>query len=187
MEFAMDRKLVKDVMIPLEECPVVASDGVLSDALRALDEAQKRLPSGRQPYRAVLVVDADQKVIGKLGQWAFLMALEPKYAVHKDLGRLARAGVDPELVSAMMHHYQFFQDSLSDLCRRAAGMKTRDVMRPVEDSIDESAPLSQAIHKMVLSQTLSVLVTRGAEAVGLIRLSDLFDEVAEEMKRFDNE
>jgi CBS domain-containing protein len=181
----MDRKRVKDLMIPLEECPVVDSRATLSEALLALDEAQKRLPSGRQPYRAVLVKDEDGRIVGKLGQWAFLMALEPKYAVHKDLGRLARAGVDPELVSAMMHHYQFFQDSLRDLCRRASTMTVREVMRPVEDNIDEDAPLNQAIHKLVLSQTLSVLVTRGAEVVGLIRLSDLFDEVAVEMKRPD--
>lgn len=178
----MDEKLVRNVMIPLEECPVVSNDSTLVDALLALDEAQKRLPSGRQPYRAVLVEDEKNRVVGKLGQWAFLMALEPKYAVHKDLGRLARAGVDPELITSMMEHYRFFQDSLSDLCHRASGIRVRDVMRPVEDSIDELAPLSQAIHQMVLAQTLSILVTRGSTVVGLIRLSDLFDVVGEHMK-----
>jgi len=95
---------------------------------------------------------------------------------------MARAGVDPELVTSMTEHYRFFQENLSDLCVRSAHMKVKDVMRPVEDSIDEAAPLSQAIHKMVLSHTLSTLVTRGSTVVGLIRLSDLFDEVAEHMR-----
>ena len=178
----MDEKQVKDVMISLEEYPVVKEDAVLVDALLALDDAQKRLPSGRQPYRAVLVVDENKNVVGKLGQWVFLTALEPKYAVYGDMGKLARAGVNPQLITSMMEHYRFFQDRLPDLCRRAAGISVRDVMRPVEDSIDENAPLSQAIHKMVLGQTLSILVTSGASVVGLIRLSDLFDVVADYMK-----
>ncbi len=180
----MDKTIVKDVMIRLEEYPVVSADATLADALLALEEAQKRLPPGRQPYRAVLVVDRDKRVVGKLGQWAFLMALEPKYAVHGDMGKLARAGVDPALIDSMMEHYRFFQDSLSDLCARAAGIRVSDIMRPVGDSVDESAPLSHAIHKMVLGQTLSILATSGAEAVGLVRLSDLFDVVADYMKRF---
>jgi CBS domain-containing protein len=180
----MDKTAVKDVMIPLEEYPVVSEDATLVDALLALDEAQNKLPPGRQPYRAVLVVDRGRQVVGKLGQWTFLMALEPKYAVHGDMGRLAKAGVDPGLIESMMEHYRFFQDSLSDLCARAAGIGVREIMRPVGDSVDEGAPLSHAIHKMVLGQTLSILATRGAEAVGLVRLSDLFDVVADYMKRF---
>lgn len=183
-ESPMDKTTVRDVMIPLEEYPVVSATATLADALAALDEAQKRLPPGRQPYRAVLVADENKNVIGKLGQWAFLMALEPKYAVHGDMGKLARAGVDPALIESMMEHYRFFQDSLSDLCARAAGLGVREIMRPVGDSVEENAPLSHAIHKMVMGQTLSILAVRGGEVVGLVRLSDLFDVVADNMKRF---
>ncbi len=178
----MDKKLVEHVMIPLDEFPVVGEDATLVEALRALDDAQSRLPAGRQPYRAVLVKDRDKRVVGKLGQWAFLMALEPKYAVHEDLERLDRANVDPELVASMMEHYSLFQNSLSDLCQRAAGIRVRDVMRPVENSIGAQAPLTQAIHRMVLAQSLSLLVTRGADVVGLIRLSDVFEAVADYMR-----
>jgi CBS domain-containing protein len=179
----MDKTTVKDVMIPLEECPVIAPDATLVDALLALDEAQKRLPSGRQPYRAVLVAGEGRNIVGKLGQWAFLMALEPKYFVHGDMGKLARAGVDPQLIESMMEHYSFFQDSLPDLCSRAAGIRVCDIMRPVEDSIDGNAPLSRAIHQMVMRQTLSILATRDSQVVGLVRLSDLFDVAADYMKR----
>jgi CBS domain-containing protein len=179
----MDKTAVKDVMIPLKEYPVVSEDATLVDALLALDEANSRLPAGRQPYRAVLVAERRGHVVGKLGQWALLMALEPKYAVHGDMGKLARAGVDPALIESMMEHYRFFQDGLSDLCARAAGIGVREIMRPAGDSVDEGAPLSHAIHKMVLGQTLSILATRGEEVVGLVRLSDLFDVVSDYMKR----
>lgn len=179
----MEKKLVKDLMVPIEEYAVVNDEATLLDALRILDEAQKHLPPGRQPYRAVLVTDKSGNIVGKLGQLVFLNALEPKYTVMGDLGKLARAGVSSELVSSMMEHFRLLQDNLTDLCRRAGRIKVKDVMHPTKECIDENALLSEAIHGMVLGQTLSILVTRGTQPVGLIRLSDLFDIVADHMKR----
>jgi CBS domain-containing protein len=178
----MDKKTVKDLMVPLDEYPLVRDNATLLDAALALDEALKNLPPGRQPYRAVLVTDKDGRVIGKIGQWIFLKALEPKYGVLGDLGKLARAGVSAEVIASMMEHYRLFQDNLSDSCRRASAMKVTDVMHPVAESIDETAPLSEAIHQLVIGQTLSVLVTRQGQITGLLRLSDLFDAITEYMK-----
>ena len=61
-------------------------------------------------------------------------------------------------------------------------MKAADAMHPLSESVEESASISEAIHKIVMWQQLSLLVTRGDEVVGLIRLSDLYDEVALQMK-----
>ncbi|MFH1572993.1 MAG: CBS domain-containing protein [Acidobacteriota bacterium] len=178
----MDKERVKDLMVPIDQCAVVDRTATLYDAIIALDEAQKKLPPGRQPYRAVLVIDEKKNVVGKIGQLAFLKALEPKYNVVGDLEKLARAGVSSELISSMMDHYRLFQDNLSDLCRRSSSMKVQDVMHPVTEGIDENAPLSEAIHQLVVGQTLSVLVTRGGKIAGLLRLSDLFDVMAEYVK-----
>jgi len=179
----MDKKTVKDLMVPLDEYPAVGDQATVLEALEALDRAQQNLPSGRQPYRAVLVVDRNDKIVGKLGQMAFLNALEPKYNVLGDVGRLAQAGVSDEFISSMMEHYRFFQDSLNDLCRRAATLKVKDVMHSVTESIDEHASLGEAIHKIVIGQMLSILVTRGDDVVGLLRLADLFETVAGQMKQ----
>ena len=42
---------------------------------------------------------------------------------------------------------------------------------------------SLLIHKIVMLQTLSILVKRGEAVTGLLRLSDLFDEIVREMKK----
>lgn len=178
----MNKKQVKDLMVPIDQYAVVSQTATVHDAIMALDEAQKNLPPGRQPYRAVLVIDAQKNVIGKIGQLGFLKALEPKYNVLGDMEKLARAGVSPEVIASMMDHYRLFQDNLSDLCERASTMRVAAVMRPVTESIDADAPLSDAIHQLVVQQTLSVLVRRCGRTVGLLRLSDLFDAVAEYVK-----
>jgi hypothetical protein len=178
----MNDKTVKDLMVPLDEYPHVRENTTLLDAALALDKAQRNLPAGRQPYRAVLVVGQDDQVIGKIGQLMFLRALEPRYGVLGDLEKLSRAGVSTELITSMMDHYRLFQDNLSDLCRRAGSMKVADVMHPVAESIDEGAPLSEGIHQLVIGQTLSILVRRNGRITGLLRLSDLFDAIVEHMK-----
>ncbi len=178
----MDQKTVKDLMVPLEDYPVVPEGATLLDAIKALEAAQQHLPPGRQPHRAVLVEDGNKRIVGKVGQLAFLKALEPKYNILGDLETLARAGIRPDFISSAMEHYQFLQDNLSDLCWHGRSICVRDVMRPVTEHIPETASLREGIHQIIMLQTLSILVTRGTEVVGLLRLSDLFEEVARQMK-----
>jgi CBS domain containing-hemolysin-like protein len=178
----MDDRRVKDVMVSLSEYPVVSEYATLGEAVLALEMAQRRLPAGRQPYRAVLVVDEKKRVVGKIGQLSFLRALEPRYGVMGNLDSLFAAGVSEELVASMMEHYRFFEEKLSDLCSRSSRLLAKDVMRPVTQSIDENATLREAIHRIVMWQTLSILVTRGSEVVGLVRLSELFDAIAAQLK-----
>jgi CBS domain-containing protein len=179
MGSALDAKRVKDIMLPLSQYVVVREDATFREALRALQNAQRELPPDRQPHRGVLVIDARRKIIGKAGQLAFLKALEPKYNVLGDLRTLARAGVTPEFVSSMMKNLEFWQDSIAANCARAASLRIKDFMTPVTESIDEDAVLTEAIHRIVVWQTLSILVTHDTEVVGILRLSDLFTEIAD--------
>ncbi len=178
----MNKTIVRELMVPLDDYAVVPDTATLLDAVKALDRAQERLPAGRQPHRAVLVADKSGAIVGKIGQLGFLKGLEPKYNMLGDLDTLARAGVSDILVSTMRDHFRYFEDTFSDICQRGAVIPVRDVMHAVREGIDESATLSEALHQLVMWQQLSLLVTRGGRVTGLIRLSDLFDEVARQMK-----
>lgn len=170
------------MMIPRDSFPVVRENATLLEALEVLETAQQSLPEGRQPYRAVLVVNSEGEITGKIGQLAFLKALEPKYAALGDLDQLARAGVSDEAQSLMMEHFRFFQDDIKDLCRMARMVLAKDAMHPLIESVEENASLNDALHQIVFYQTLSVLVTRQGKIVGILRLSDLFEEIAQQMK-----
>jgi len=64
----MDSRRVKDLMVSLDQYPVVPEGATLHEAVLALEQAQKNLPPGRQPYRAVLIVDDKIRVCESLGQ-----------------------------------------------------------------------------------------------------------------------
>jgi len=179
----METKRVKDLMLSLDEYAVVPDHATMLEALEALDRAQAKVPPGRQPHRAVLVVDKNRKVVGKVGQLAFLKALEPKYMFLGDLKMLARAGVSEEFIDSMMESLNFWRDRLPDICSAACDLKVKDIMHPVEENIDEKATLMEGLHKIIMWQTLSLLVTRQGEVVGILRLSDLFDEMSGYIRR----
>ena len=174
---------VKDIMLPLDDYAVVSEDATMLEALQALEEAQKKLPPDRQPHRAVLVIDKDGKIVGKVGHLAFLRGLEPKYDKMGDLGTLSRVGLSAEFITAMMDNLSLWKESFYDYVHRAKITKVKDVMRPVTENISEDAPLSEAVHKIVMYQTLSLLVTRGKKVVGILRLSDLFSIIAHLIKK----
>lgn len=173
----MNSKFVKDVMLSVEEYPSVKKGTSLFDAILILDDAQKQIPKILQPYRAVLVVDENNIIIGKIGQLAFLKALEPRYSSLGDLQILSKAGISSEMIDSMVNHLSFWNDSLEEICQRGKKIRVEEVMHPASENIDENATLAEAMHKIVMSQALSTLVTRGNEIVGILRLSDLFSEI----------
>ena len=166
-------------MLPLSDYAVVSESATLHEALQALAEAQARLAPDRPHHRAVLVADDQGTITGKLGQLGFLKALEPKYAVLGDVEGLSRVGLSEEFVNSIMDHFMFWQDSLDDICRRARTIPIGQVMKPIEVSIDQNQPLTEAVHLLVMWQTNSLLVTHDDDVVGILRMSDVFMNLAD--------
>lgn len=174
----METKKVKDLMLRLEDYAIVDEDATLLDAVNILEEAQKKLDTSRMKHRAVLVRDKNGKIVGKLGHLAFLRALEPKYDRIGDLKTLSRAGVSGEFVHSIMETFKFWEYTIPDLCKRAKAVSVRDAFHPITENIDENAPITEAIHKFVMWQSLSIPVVRDDEIVGILRLSDLYSELS---------
>ena len=173
----METKRIKDIMIPIEHYASVHQDSSMYDALMAIRKSQEKLSPDMQPIRAVLVVDDNNNIVGKMGHAAFLRALEPKYNKIIDFEKLTRAGVSAAFISSMTDNLRLWQDDFVTICKQAGTIKVKNVMSPVSESIDENASLTEAIHQIIVLQLLSLLVKSGSNIVGIVRLSDLFHEV----------
>lgn len=176
-------KRVKDLTLSLSEYAVVDEHATILDALKALDESQAALPPGRQPHRAVLVRDRHGSIVGKLHHFAFLRALlvQRRHLVEGDM--LDRAGVGDDLLQASMQNLGLLTGDLVDVCVRARNVAVHDVYTPATAAIDAEASLADATAAFVERQTLSLLVRSGGRTVGILRLSDLFDELARQIKQ----
>jgi CBS domain-containing protein len=172
------QKYVIDIMLPLDEYAVVSEEDTLFEAFIALEEAQKKRPPGRQKHRAVLVKNKKNEIVGKLGHLGFLKALEPGYKNLGELDMISKAGLTKEFITSMMKNFELLQDDMDDILNRTKSIKMKDVMRPMTEQVDINETINEAIHKIIMWQILSVLVTKGGKVVGILRLSDLFDEVS---------
>ncbi|NTW37634.1 MAG: CBS domain-containing protein, partial [Syntrophobacteraceae bacterium] len=100
---------VKDLMVPLGDYATVSQEATLGDAVAALEEAQKRVEADREKYRAVLVLDEQGRVVGKLDQWSVLWALEPRYKQMGDHKDTSRFGFSPEFLRSMIDYYELWR------------------------------------------------------------------------------
>ncbi len=182
----MKSYLVKDLMIPLSEYATVSEDATLYDAVLSLESAQENFEDKHTRYRhrAILVLDKEGRVVGKLSQLDVLKALEPKYKDVLKSDGLNRFGFSKQFIKSMLDEYQLFASPLDDICRKAGDQSVKNFMyAPTEGeyvSADDS--LDVAIHQLILGHHQSLLVTSGQKITGILRLTDVFAAVFHKMK-----
>lgn len=175
----MEEKRVKDLMLPLQEYATVSSESTIKDAIVALSKAQMGLTYDRHHHRAILVLDVDGEVVGKLTHHSILKSLEPRLFANGDVRSLDRVGLDPGFIESIRESYRYFSTSLDRLCEEASRRKVVEAMVPTVESIDEESLLTDAIRLIVDRHVQSILVTRRDAVVGILRTSDVFEEVAD--------
>jgi len=179
----MEEIIVKDLMVPLSDYATVGEDATMGDAILALEKAEKVLKS-RPLHRAILVMGKNNKIVGKLSEFDVIRSLEPKYGEIGEVRAMSRAGISPEFLKSMLDKHSLWTSPFRQACRNAAKHKVKDYMyTPSEgEYLEETTPLREAIHRVIMGHHHSLLVTRGNEIVGVLRLSDGFKSVCDEIK-----
>jgi len=172
---------VKDIMLSLSDYAVVDEEATLLEALQVLQESVEKLPPEKQPHRAVLVQNHRGEIIGKFHHFAFLRSLVPDRKSVDSLALLDRAGVGDDLRESSMRMLDLLTGDMVNICERARNVRIRDYYTSATVSIQEEAPLLDAMQVFLSHQTLSLLVRRGEETVGILRLSDLFEELSRQI------
>ena len=175
---------VKDLMVPTEEYATVLQDASLREAILALEKAQMTLEPMKYRHRAILVLDENRNVLGKLTIKNILIALETTYGKLEGMEVLSRSGYSPDLIKSMLENHTFWLEHLQFVCERAAQLKVSDFVSSPLDSeyVDENATLAEAIHQLIVYPYASLLVTRDKKVVGILRLSDVFATICDKIK-----
>lgn len=177
---------VKDLMVPLSEYATVSEDATLYDAVLSLEAAQEKFEDKHTRYRhrAILILDKDGQVIGKVSQLDALRALEPKYQdmIHGQGSQ--RFGFTKSFMESTLSDYNLFASPMSDICRKAGEQNVKKFMStPTEgEYVSADATLDVAMHQFIMGHHQSLLVTAGAKIVGILRLTDVFAVMFHKMK-----
>jgi CBS domain-containing protein len=180
----VDNYLIKDLMVPISEYATVSEGATLFEAYLALEKAQEEYDHNKYRHRAILVLDRNNTVIGKVGQMDVLRALEPKNEHYELFGDIRKYKFSNQFIINLREKYRMQEEPLADICRKAGGIKVEDLMKtPAEDEfIDIDTSLNTAIHQLSSGNHMSLLVKQNGEIVGILRLTDVFAAIFHTMK-----
>ena len=186
--FPMSDFDVKELMVPLSEYATVLEGSTLFDAVLALEKAQEEFDHTKYKHRGVLILDKNNRVIGKLGQLDVLRALEPKEEGPGDIDELNRFGFSSNFVHKLRKQRRLKAAPLKDLCSKASKLKVEDFMQAPSEGefIEEEASLEMAVMQLVTGRHISLLVTRDTDIIGILRMTDAFAAVFHTMKECEN-
>ena len=181
---------VKDLMVPLEEYSTIPDAMNLLEAFSVLQQTQAGFNQQRFLHRAVLVVDEKKRFVGKLSQHDAIEALEPNYKeMREKMGRgsIHRLGFSDDFIMSTMEQYRLWDKALENLCEKAISLQVKEIMYRLDEAelVTADATMDEAIHRMIIGQHHSLLVTSDndpSEMVGILRLTDVFTFVGESMQ-----
>jgi CBS domain-containing protein len=165
---------VRELMTPLNQYTTISGEASLKDAFVALEGAlrgeQKPDPSYPRDF-AVLVVDSNQRVIGRLVVWDVLKGLETQAVSRVDS-------------LAMVDGYGVWSQPLANLATKAHYTKVKNLVKSLDkrEYITEDATLDVALHRLVENRFLSLIVTKERQSVGVLRVVDVFSRVCSMVK-----
>ena len=183
----MKTKKIKEIMITLSDYATVPDTQDLAGAVQALKQsnADKQL---NHKHRAVLVIDADHHVIGKVGIREILKALEPKYRQFASSDQpgsvsLSHFGFNQNFLYSLVDKYSLWHESMDTLVAKSAKTPVKEIMYTPSSGeyVNIDAPVSEAVHQFIIGCHQSLLVVEKDRVVGILRLADLFDMVCDIM------
>jgi CBS-domain-containing membrane protein len=158
-------KKVKDLMIHLEDYPHIPYWFTLRQAMAIVREAVIKFEGSFEP-RAVLVFDEKYQLMGMLTLRDMIKGLEPTFLQESSFVKM-----DPSLTVLM-------GDLLGPNMRQASQRPVSEVMSPIQATVDGEAPMVKALYLMIKENLGLMPVILEDKVAGMIRLSDLFGEVA---------
>ncbi|MEW6726988.1 MAG: CBS domain-containing protein [Bacillota bacterium] len=148
-------KAVREVMLPLDECPTVMQNDTVQEAVNVL------LRGMQAGHQCVLILDDDRKPVGILSSRTLLQTLEPDFVVTPNWSLPV-----------------FWPGFLSAKCRQEARRKVQEIMDPIDVlAVRAGDPLTRAVHAMVSNNVGALPVVEGDRVLGLVRLTEVFNEI----------
>jgi CBS domain-containing protein len=175
----MKEVFVRDIMVPISDYATVSDKANLMEALRSLENQNKRFGDSPYRHRAVLVVNDKGDVVGKVSQLDIMRALEPSYdKIGKDVS-LSRFGFSREFMNVIAKQFKLWNHSIEAMIEIAEKTMVKEVMYTPADhqKVSDNDTLFMANHQLVMGHHSSLLVTKGktSQIIGILRSTDAFN------------
>jgi hypothetical protein len=121
------------------------------------------------------------RLLAKSANLMCFKALEPKYQDVGDFKELDGYGINADYIRNLIKELGLLKKPLDNVCRKAAAITVKTIMHTPSEGefVDESASLNEAVIQLLVGKHQSLLVTRGNDIIGILRLTDVFKKVSD--------
>jgi CBS domain-containing protein len=170
------KRIVKDIMIPVENYAVIGPDATLQEAIKSLRTSYCQIETGfctETGPRTILVVDAEGELLGLLDFNTLLKVLIPEIS-GKLANRLSALEVSVVFAQAGAQELDVSHEGIAARVTKNAQVKVNKIMLKNVASVDSDTPLIEAL-KVMFRKKLTVLpVYEKGRVIGVVRNVDLF-------------
>jgi hypothetical protein len=182
----MDFVRVRDMMIPLALYATVSEASSFYDTLLALKVAEAQLGQHHDTPKTILVFDNEgRRIAGQIDYWDLVRAIEPRYtSMGYPRQIIDKECNDCEFAGSLLRTYGLWKEPAQELCSKSAELTASKIMRPITamELIEGRAPIEEAINSMLVRHLSLMIVIRGDEVVGVLRLTDVAKKILDRIK-----
>lgn len=174
-------ELVKELMLPIHECVTVSQEATVGECIRISHRPEdwRHGKGDACGHRALLVLDEETRVVGKLNDKDIVSKMEPRYRAQREpetTAHIFAAGLSPALLKSMMERHSYWDETFDRKYQQVLNVKVKDCMHTpkAHECVQEGDPLELAVHQLVIGHHQSLLVTAGDSIVGTLTLTGVF-------------
>lgn len=179
----MDKRKVEDLMIPIDQFLTVSVDDSFTDAVKGLEKARDEYKAGIRKARVLLIVDAQNAVVGKLSPIDLLRGMEPHYDKLLNTKKSVHVSKFSYLIDSLTEELEHSSGPWDRLCDTAKHAKVKDFVRnpPQSQIIQGSETMNEAIHRFILAGHDTLFVNHGLKLVGLLSFGVVFHAILDKI------
>ena len=180
---------VRELMVTAAKCGCIHQDVTIREAILLLERRHDGPRAGGEAleYGDLLVLNNDNLVVGKLSPTEIVINMDPIFQNQEGLEPIAHtatAGLTPALLKSLTQDMPSRCESFEQICQNVLNLTVKDCMSPPNSNecVLGSETLEGAIHKFATGNHQSLMVTSGERIVGILRLSDVFQQLAQQRR-----
>lgn len=167
---AVDKLVVRDVLIPLEQYPHLNENKTLHDAIKVVQSFTES-KNHRLKYAEVLVVSDNCHVVGKVTIVDILYGMAPRLAMAKKVEKFEGKGTGFPNLAILL------EDTFLKECSMQILQPVKNFMKDMGEYVKADTSMLKALMIMLNSQEYNLPVVDGDEIIGVVRIEEIFSEM----------
>ena len=176
----LDHLHVRDVYVKIDDYPNISQDAPIGHAIYIMHHVLE----DKNKFRSILVLDDEDHLKGYLSLKDLIRAVGPDY-LHKSRPSVKGnqpfnlEGLKPDLSALSL----IWQEGFTLKLQEELNKPVVEYMTLIEDQVALDDPIAKCLYIMLLRDVLILPVVEDSRVVGVVRLVDLFDCIADNVEK----